>query len=175
VEGAVADQVPEGTRVAEVADLQYDGDAHAAAMDLSLADGRFAPDVLEVAARRAVSAWAQAIDGDDALLDAIATPAAKRELLYAGDTSGAVRMVVRGPVVNRIRIVSLDAGAEPPAMTVEVDLTGRRYVEDRDTTAVLAGSRRRQASFTERWTFALNGDAEQPWRIVAVDAPVGLA
>ena len=27
VEGAVADQVPEGTRVAEVADLQYDGDA----------------------------------------------------------------------------------------------------------------------------------------------------
>ena len=54
IEGAVADQVPEGTTVAEVADLQYDGDAHAAAMDLSLADGRFAPDVLEVAARRAV-------------------------------------------------------------------------------------------------------------------------
>ena len=55
IEGAVADQVPEGTKVAEVADLQYDGDAHAAAMDLSLADGRFAPDVLEVAARRAVA------------------------------------------------------------------------------------------------------------------------
>ncbi len=70
IEGAVADQVPEGTKVAEVADLQYEGDAHAAAMDLSLADGRFAPDVLEVAARRAVSAWAQAIDGDDAVLDA---------------------------------------------------------------------------------------------------------
>ena len=52
VEGAVADAVPEGTRIAEVADLQYEGDAHAAAMDLSLADGRFAPDVLEVAARR---------------------------------------------------------------------------------------------------------------------------
>jgi predicted lipid-binding transport protein (Tim44 family) len=175
VEGAVADQVPEGTRVAEVADLQYDGDAHAAAMDLSLADGRFAPDVLEVAARRAVSAWAQAIDGDDALLDAIATPAAKRELLYAGDTSGAVRMVVRGPVVNRIRIVSLDAGAEPPAMTVEVDLTGRRYVENRDTTAVLAGSRTRKSSFTERWTLSLTGDEAQPWRITAVGEPVGLA
>ena len=175
IEGAVADQVPEGTKVAEVADLQYEGDAHAAAMDLSLADGRFAPDVLEVAARRAVTAWAQAIDGDDARLDAIATPAAKRELLYAGDTSGAMRMVVRGPVVNRIRIVNLDAGAEPPAMTVEVDLTGRRYVENRDTAAVVAGSRTRKSSFTERWTLSLTGDEAQPWRITAVGEPVGLA
>jgi predicted lipid-binding transport protein (Tim44 family) len=174
IEGAVADQVPEGTRVAEVADLQYDGDAHAAAMDLSLADGRFAPDVLEIAARRAVSAWAQAIDGDDAVLDGIATPAAKRELLYAGDTSGSVRMVVRGPTVNRIRIVSLDAGAEPPTMTVAVDLTGRRYVENRDTAAVVAGSRTHKTSFTERWTLSLTGDEAQPWRITAVGEPVGL-
>jgi predicted lipid-binding transport protein (Tim44 family) len=175
IEGAVADQVPERTKVAEVADLQYEGDAHAAAMDLSLADGRFAPDVLEVAARRAVEAWAHAIDGDDGLLNRIATPAAKRELLYAGDTSGAVRLVVRGPVVNRIRIVSLDAGADPPAMTMEVDLTGRRYVENRDTAAVVAGSRTRKTSFTERWTMSLTGDAKQPWRITAVAEPVGLA
>ncbi|MGZ4312140.1 MAG: TIM44-like domain-containing protein [Solirubrobacteraceae bacterium] len=174
VEGAIADQVPEGTKVADVADLQYDGDAHAAAMDLSLADGRFAPDVLEVAARRAVQAWAQAIDGDDALLDGIAGPAAKRELLYAGDTSGGVRIVVRGPVVNRIRIANLDAGAEPPTMTVEVDLTGRRYVENRDTAAVIAGSRTRKTSFTERWTLSLTGDEAQPWRITAVGEPVGL-
>jgi predicted lipid-binding transport protein (Tim44 family) len=175
IEGAVADQVPTGTKISEVADLQYDGDAHAAAMDLSLADGRFAPDVLEVAARRAVDAWALAVDGDDGLLDAVATSAVKRELLYAGDSSGAVRIVVRGPVVNRIRIVSLDAGAEPPTMTVEVDLTGRRYVENRDTTAVLAGSRTRKTSFTERWTMSVTGDVQQPWRITAVGDPVGLA
>ena len=174
VEGAVADQVPEGTKVAEVADLQYEGDAHAAAMDLSLADGRFAPDVLEVAARRAVRAWAQAIDGDDAHLDGIATPAAKRELLYAGDTSGGVRMVVRGPVVNRIRIVNLDAASEPATMTLEVDLSGRRYLENRDTAAVLAGSRTRKTNFTERWTLSLTGDEAQPWRITAVAQPVGL-
>jgi len=174
IEGAVADQVPDGTQVAEVADLQYEGDAHAAAMDLSLADGRFAPNVLEVSARRAVAAWAQAIDGDDALLDGIATAAAKRELLYGGDTSGTVRMVVRGPVVNRIRIVNLDASAEPPTMTVEVDLTGRRYVENRDTAAVIAGSRSRKTSFTERWTLSLTGDETQPWRITAVGEPVGL-
>ena len=175
IDGAVSDQVPEGTRLAEVADLQYDGDAHAAAMDLSLADGRFAPDVLEVAARRAVQAWAQAIDGDDALLDRIATQAAKRELLYAGDTSGTVRLVVRGPVVNRIRIVHLDAAAEPATMIVEVDLTGRRYIENRDTAAVLSGSRTRKTSFTERWTLSLTDDEKQPWRITAVGDPVGLA
>jgi predicted lipid-binding transport protein (Tim44 family) len=175
IQGAVADAVPTGTKVSEIADLQFVGDARSAANDLSLADGRFAPDVLEVAARRAVDAWALAVDGDDAILNGIATPAAKRELLYAGDTSGTVRLVVRGPTVNRIRIVSLDAASEPATMTIEVDLTGRRYIENRDTTAVLAGSRSRQSSFTERWTLSLTEDPAQPWRITAVAAPVGLA
>jgi predicted lipid-binding transport protein (Tim44 family) len=174
VEGAVADAVPDGVKIAEVADLQYDGDAHAAAMDLSLADGRFAPDVLEVAARRAVGAWAQAVDGDDAPLTAVATPASVRELLYAGDTSERTRLVVRGPQIKRIRIIALDAGAEPPTMTLEVDLSGRRYLENRDTTAVLAGSRTRVTSFTERWTMSVTGDERQPWQITAVGAPVGL-
>jgi predicted lipid-binding transport protein (Tim44 family) len=175
VEGAVADAVPADTSVAEVADLQYEGDAHAAALDLSLADGRFAPDVLEVAARRAVQGWARAIDGDDAALEAIATPEAVRELLYAGDTSGRIRVVVRGPAVNRIRVVHLDAGAQPPTMAIEVDLRGRRYIENRDTAAVLAGSRTRQTSFTERWTLSLTDDPRQPWRITSVASPVGLA
>jgi predicted lipid-binding transport protein (Tim44 family) len=59
-------------------------------------------------------------------------------------------------------------------MTIEVDLTGRRYVENRDTTAVLAGSRTRKTSFTERWTLSVTGDDRQPWRITAVAEPVGL-
>lgn len=174
LEGAVADAVPEGTKIAEVADLQFEGGAQNAANDLSLADGRFAPDVLEIAARRAVNGWALAVDGDDSALRAVATPAAARELLYAGDTSGALRMVVRGPAVTRMRVVGLDAADEPPTMTIEVDLTGRRYIENRDTTAVVAGSRSRQTSFTERWTLSLTDDADQPWRITAVAAPVGL-
>ena len=44
-------------------------------------------------------------------------------------------------------------------MTLEVDLSGRRYLENRDTTAVLAGSRTRVTSFTERWTMSVTGDA----------------
>jgi predicted lipid-binding transport protein (Tim44 family) len=175
VEGAVADAAPKGTSPAELVSVSYEGNAQAAANDLSLADGRFSPDILEVAARRAVQGWAEAIDGPDDALDAIATPQAKRELLYAGDTSGSLRMVVRGPVVKRIRIVALDAAAEPATMTIEVDLTGRRYLENRDTAGVVAGSRTRTQSFTERWTLSLTDDERQPWRITSAGAPVGLA
>ena len=91
IEGAVQDAVPTGTNIAEVADLDFKGDAHAAALDLSLADGRFAPDVLEVTARRAVTAWAEAVDGDDARLRSIAHGQAVRELLHPGDPSGRTR------------------------------------------------------------------------------------
>ena len=163
-----------GHQGVEVADLQFEGDARGAANDLSLADGRFAPDLLEIAARRAVAAWAQAVDGDDAILRSVATPAATRELLYAGDTSGHMRMVVRGPEVKRIRIVGLDAAAEPPTMTIEVDIRGRRYVEDRDTTAVVAGSRSRPTSFTERWTLSLPTTAASRGGSPRSAAPVGL-
>ncbi len=171
IEGAVAEAVPSGTKIAEVADLEFTGDARAAALDLSLADGRFAPDVLEVAVRRAVAAWAQAIDGEDAALETIADPEAAQELLHPGDPSGHTRLVVRGPTVTRIRIVGLDAAALPPTMTIEVDVRGRRYLEERDTATVVTGSRTRPTSFTERWTLGLTDDAREPWRIRAVGAP----
>ncbi len=172
IEGAVEDAVPTGTNIADVADLDFHGDAHAAALDLSLADGRFAPDVLEVTARRAVTAWAEAVDGDDARLRSIAHGQAVRELLHPGDPTGRTRLVVRGPEVKKIRIIGLDAAAHPPTMSVEIEIEGRRYIEDRDTTAVLAGSQSHATKFTERWTFALDGDTRQPWWIAGVGAPV---
>jgi predicted lipid-binding transport protein (Tim44 family) len=172
VEGAVADAVPENTNIAELADLDFTGDARAAANDLSLADGRFAPDILEVAARRALQAWAEAVDGDDAKLNAIAHPAAAQELLHPGDPSQQTRVVVRGPRVRQIRIVALDAAATPPTMTIEIDLNGRRYLEDRDTAAVVSGSQSRATNFTEHWTLALDGDEKQPWRIASVGYPL---
>jgi predicted lipid-binding transport protein (Tim44 family) len=57
-------------------------------------------------------------------------------------------------------------------MSVEVDLEGRRYLENRDTTTIVAGSQSRATSFSEHWTLALSGDASEPWRIASVDAPV---
>lgn len=171
LEGAAADTLPETVSIAELAPVSFEGDARGAALDLSLVDGRFAPDVLEVSARRAVSAWADAIDGNPAALDALATPVVTHELLHPGDPSAATRVVVRGLEVEGIAIADLQPRATPPTMTIDVGLRGRRYIEDRATTAVVAGSQSRATSFRERWRFALDGDDAQPWRIVAVESP----
>jgi predicted lipid-binding transport protein (Tim44 family) len=156
--------------LSEVADLDFDGSARTAALDLATLDGRFAPDVLEAAARRALAGWAEAVDGDDAALDAIAEPEAAHELLHPGDPAGTTRLVVRGPQLRALRIVALDAEADPPAMIVEADVAGRRYVEDRDTTTVLSGSKDRQVLFTERWRMVLSDDPDTPWRIARTES-----
>jgi predicted lipid-binding transport protein (Tim44 family) len=164
---AAADGLPEGFTTADLAELEFSGDAQARALDLSLADARFMPAVLEAAARRAVAAWAGAVDGsDDALLD-VASDEAVQTLLYGGDTSQRTRLVVRGPRVRRIEIVSLQVEAPPATMTISVQVGGRRYVEDRDTAAVLAGSHDSATTFTETWTLALDGPDESPWRLVS--------
>jgi predicted lipid-binding transport protein (Tim44 family) len=173
VEGAAADKLPEGVAVAEVASVGYADDARAAALDLSLADGRFAPDVIDVAVRRAVAAWAEAVDGSDRELSAVASPDALRELLHPGDPSERTRLVVRGPHVRSVRVVELDANAAPPRMTVAVEAEGRRYIEDRDTADVVSGTQSRSTQFTERWTFALDGPDKNPWRIVDAAAAAG--
>ena len=165
---AVADAVPDAA-VGELVDVDYAGDARVQAMDLSVVDGRFAPAVLEAAARRAVEAWAEAVDGADAALERAATPEAAHALLYPRGTN--TRLVVRGPRLQALRIAALDAQAQPPTMVVEAELRGRRYLEDRDTAAVLEGSKERETAFTERWTLALaEDDPATPWRIVATAA-----
>jgi predicted lipid-binding transport protein (Tim44 family) len=166
VEGAAADALPEGVSPAEVVSVSYENDARAAALDLSLVDARFAPDVLEVAVRRVVAAWAEAVDGSDAPLAALSTPDALRDLLHPGDRTSRTRLVVRGPRVRAVTIEALDVHATPPRMTVGVEAEGRRYIEDRDTTQVVSGSQSSVARFTESWTLALDGGEENPWRIV---------
>jgi predicted lipid-binding transport protein (Tim44 family) len=160
---AVADAAP---NPAELVDVDYAGDARTQALDLSVVDGRFAPAVLEAAARSAVEAWAEAVDGADAALERAATPEAAHALLYPRGTN--TRLVVRGPRLSELRIVGLDADAG--TFTVEAVLTGRRYLEDRDTAAVLEGSKDRATTFTEHWTLALGEDRATPWRIVATAA-----
>ena len=158
---AVADAVPD---VAGLVDVDYAGDGRTQALDLSVVDGRLAPAVLEAAARRAVEAWAEAVDGTDAALERAATPEAAHALLYPRGEN--TRLVVRGPKLTQLRIAALDAEARPPTFTVEADLSGRRYLEDRDTVAVIEGSKDRATTFTERWTLALGDDPATPWRIV---------
>jgi predicted lipid-binding transport protein (Tim44 family) len=172
VEVAAADRLPEGVATADVADLDYAGDARAAALDLSLADGRWAPAVLEASARRAVAAWAEAVDGTDRDLLDVATPQAADALLHPGDATRKTRLVIRGPRVQRLRIAGLDPTVEPPTMTVEVEVRGRRYVEDRDDASVVSGSKVRETTTVERWTLALSGPDDRPWQVVGVGSDV---
>jgi len=122
-----------------------------------------------------VQAWAEAVDGDDTALLAIATPQAAEALLYPGGASASgARVVVRGLRLLRLAIVALHTESEPPRMQVQARVRGRRYVEDRDTLALLRGDKDAETKFTERWTFALDGDASCPWRLVdSADAPAG--
>ena len=169
---AVADGLPEGFTTSDLADLEFSGDAQARALDLSLADARFMPALLEAAARRAVAAWAEAVDGSDEALLAVASPEAVQALLYGGDASRRTRLVVRGARVRRIEIAAIQVEQEPATMTVVVEVGGRRYVEDRDTAAVLSGSKDAATTFTETWTLALDGPDDAPWRLVsAAGAP----
>jgi predicted lipid-binding transport protein (Tim44 family) len=156
--------------VSEVAAAEFTGTARTAALDLALVDGRFSPDVLSVEVRRAVAAWAEAVDGDDADLAELATTGAVSALLHPGDPTEQTRLVVRGPVVEQVRITDLDAHAAPPTITVELRVRGRRYIEDRDTAAVLSGSQSAPVSFGEQWTLALCGSDQHPWRVVSTAA-----
>jgi predicted lipid-binding transport protein (Tim44 family) len=160
VGGAVPDQA-----VKDIAPLSFDGSARTAALDMANIDGRFDPDVLEACARRAVAGWAEAVDGDDSALEAVATPAAVDELLYGDDPTKRTRLVVRGPVLNSLRIEALNVHGTPATMTVEAELTGRRYRENRDTTTVVNGSKDQDVTFTESWTMALDGNDATPWRL----------
>ncbi len=171
-ERAAAEALPAGMSPAEVADLDFDGPARSAAQDLALADGRFDPALIEASVRRAVDGWVTAVDGPDDALASVARPEALDALLHPGDTARKQRrLVVRGPQLESITITALDAAATPATITVEIAARGRRYMEDRDTAAVLSGSREREVSFVERWTLALDGEGEWPWRIAGVTTP----
>jgi predicted lipid-binding transport protein (Tim44 family) len=166
-EQAAAEKPAEGFTVADVATPEFSGSARSAALDLSLVDGRFAPDLLAAEVKRAVAAWAGAVDGDRAELAELASPAALRELLHPGDPAEQTRLVVRGPHVRELRIVALDAQSSPAEMTVELEVRGCRYIEDRDTTAVVSGSPHTPSVFHENWRLALDGDDAHPWQIVS--------
>jgi predicted lipid-binding transport protein (Tim44 family) len=162
---AVADRTDLET-LTELIPASLSDDARATALDLSLVDDRFSPDVLTVAVRRAVAAWTTAIDGPDAGLEEVATPDAVRRLLYA-DTSGDVRTVVRGPRIDDVVIERVIGESSPPRIEVAVQYHGRWYREDRDTQTIVEGSRTKEQARAERWTFALTDDTDVVWQLVA--------
>jgi predicted lipid-binding transport protein (Tim44 family) len=167
VEAAVADTLPAGVSPADVAD-DGAGSAIQRARDMSLSDERFDPDIIEVAVRRGVAAWAEAVDGDDAAFAHLAQPALLAELLHPPGPGRDLRLVVRAPVVRKVTFVDLDTDATPATVTVHMELEGVRYVEDRNTLVLVGGSKDRPTRFDGTWTLALDGSPDVPWRIAAV-------
>jgi len=167
VEAAVANPLPAGMTHAEVDDEDA-ATALAKARDLSLVDERFDPDIIDATVRRGVAAWADAVDGDDAAFAHIARPDLLQELLYPPSPGRSLRLVVRAPVVLGTTLTNVDSDVTPPTATVHMQLQGIRYVEDRNTLDVVAGSQNRATRFDGTWTLALDGPDDAPWRIAAV-------
>jgi predicted lipid-binding transport protein (Tim44 family) len=76
--------------------------------------------------------------------------------------------------VERVAVERLEAAADPPAMTVAVTVRGRRYVQQRDTAAIVAGSDAREQRFTVRWRLLLDGPQDAPWRLAGSAATASL-
>jgi predicted lipid-binding transport protein (Tim44 family) len=79
-------------------------------------------------------------------------------------------VVVRGPRLKKIKIRRVDVGREPAAMELQVDVFGPRYVEDRDTAAVVRGDKNGPQLFVEQWLLTLDGPDDSPWRLAEAAA-----
>jgi predicted lipid-binding transport protein (Tim44 family) len=108
------------------------------------------------------------VDGDDAAFAHLARPRLLEELLHPPSDGRRLRLVVRAPEILSTRLTAVDPHADPPTATVRMELRGVRYVEDRDTLDVVAGSRGGATRFDGTWTLALEGPPDAPWRIATV-------
>jgi hypothetical protein len=123
--------------------------------------------VLATAVGQVVEAWLQAIDGPDHHLGARTTPEALAALLYP-TRSQRDRLVIRGAEVTSVSIDAVVPGP-PPEVQVELVVRGVQYVEDRDTTEILAGTKRRRTETRQRWTLRLEDDPRRPWLVVGAE------
>ena len=160
----------EPSTLADIVPIEFSGDLRAAALDLAGFDRRFDPDVLEAAARQAVAAWAQAIDGSREHLLAIADQRTVNGLLYP-EADRRHRLVVRGPRLHQLRIVALKPANDPPSLTVEATISARRYLENRANGGVARGSRHRSSKFVLLWELRLSDSLDHPWRITRISPP----
>jgi hypothetical protein len=122
-------------------------------------DSRLGSDVVTRTARLAVAAWAAAVDGDDAMITAIAQPDAAYFVLHPAKESW---RVAKGPKVTRIKITGLDADAEPPELRVGFEFAGRLPVEDS-----CRADADRDTQFVGFLTFALRDAGRWPWQLTS--------
>ena len=59
------------------------------------------------------------------------------------------------------------APTAPIRVAIDAKVTGVRYIEDRDTTDVVAGDKTREDTFIQRFILQLHDDPDTPWVLVA--------
>jgi hypothetical protein len=158
------DSAPSGdVAVAKLTDV--DVSAKSQLLDLSLVDGRYAPDVIAACACEIARAWESAtLAGNRQELERWCTPEAAAQLFHPAPHR--VRRVLNLET-RRIEITTLDPDSEPPTVSVVVKLHGRCWLAD-DWGIKISGSKRRHRDFTEQWTLRLDPSKECPWRLTDV-------
>jgi hypothetical protein len=131
------------------------------------------------AARLAVDAWVRAVDGDDTALTAMAEPDAAHWLMHPVRKNW---QVAPGPSVTQIQIWGLEAGADPPRLSLSFQFTGHRQLADPSladpsladpSLADPSPAGRTAAAAAEETVFAgllslvLQGTGPWPWRLVS--------
>jgi hypothetical protein len=168
VEVASGDRAGDGV----AALTEADGPVRSRLLDLSLVDGRFAPDAIAACAGEIARAWEAATErGAHDELAHWSTPEVARLLCHP--TPNGIRRV-RNLAVERVRITALDNAHEPPRVQLEAHLHGLRWLADlHGSHTPISGNDRNARSFAERWTLELGpaGDGAAPWRLVNVERP----
>jgi len=128
-------------------------------------DGWFGRDMAGKVARRAVAAWAAAVNGDDAPLAAMADPDAVHWLLNPVRKAWAI---APGPMVTEITIWASERATDPAELMLSWRFTGRqRPVEPAPEPglALPRGWTDAEQVFVGMMTLAFTGPPAWPWRL----------
>jgi hypothetical protein len=139
-------------------------------LDLSLLDGRYAPDAIVACVGEIVRAWEGATEREErAELERWSSEDALHQLCRP--TPNGMRRV-RNLELRGVRITALDTDGAAPRVAVEVHLHGLRWLASvHGAHTPISGNDLRDRSFTERWTLDLHPDGDAPWRVTDVAKP----
>ena len=153
------------TAMVQAADLELSAAAGQTIREAGHRDERLGPDRTGQAARRAVVAWALAVNGDNSALADLADADVASVLLHPARKPW---QIAPGPAVTRIEIVSLDLAAVPPQLRIAFEFSGQRHYDDGSTPAGRADNRAEdETQFIGLLAMTLEGDPAQPWRLTA--------
>src|SRR5436305_2336640 len=162
---AVDDEAPEQLPVGQLTDV--DAPTRSQLLDLSVLDGRYAPDAIAACVSEIARLWESATSAQDRTpLEPWCTAEAATQLFHP--TPHGWRRVLNLET-RRVQIEALHTESDPPTISVTLQLHGQRWLAT-DHGTRLSGSRIRHRDFTEHWTLRLAQSTSCPWRLTEVPA-----